>query len=310
MNRRTMSLSRRSEENARYVRRPKNLNWMLLQATAIFREMIRSQSRSGTQSVRRFLAVSFVVGLAMSSRGTIEDLKQISIDFTNLATATNEATWSPPDNLTVTKDGLGWDGEGASVRDGWIQTKPLALGLSWRPPFAVNVRVSIQPPPVEITLNDGQKYKPYGGDVYVRYSPDRKHWSSWQALQSTEAQLPEEKKTPGRYFSGAVRVPYRERERYGELLSDYSRLDVPWKSDEEAVVRWILERDGDFFSRQIPFIGYIQFMFESSLYGGQRIRSLRAQVAYGMSGIHSPPKDESVRKEREGAPWRFDANEK
>jgi hypothetical protein len=212
--------------------------------------------------------------------------------------------------LTVTRDGFGFDGEVQELREAWIQTKPLALGLSWRPPYAVSVRATILPPPTEINLKNGQKFTPYGGDVYVRYSPDRKHWSSWQALQSTEAQFPEEKKNPGRYFSGTVRVPYRDREPYGKLLSDYSRLDVPWKSDEEAAVRWILERDADFFSKQIPFIGYIQFMFEGSLYGGQRIRSLRAQVFYGMSGLASIPKDESIQKEREGVPWRFDANEK
>src|SRR5436190_18501129 len=188
--------------NLRYesARRPRHLPWMRQRATAIF---------------RRLLAVGFIVGLAMSSYGSILDFKQISIDFTNLATATNEVTWSPSDKLTVTHDGFGWDGEAQSVREAWIQTEPLALGLSWRPHYAVSVRVAILPPPTEISLNNGQKFTPYGGDVYVRYSPDRKHWSSWQALQSTEAQFPEEKKTPGRYFSGTVRVPYRIREHYG-----------------------------------------------------------------------------------------------
>src|SRR5262245_34443344 len=180
--------SRTCGTNLRYARRPRKLSWMLQQATAIFREMIRSQSRSGTQTARRLLAIGLIVGLVMSSYGSIQDFKQINIDFTNLITATNEATWSDPDKLTVTKDGLGWGGEVASMRDGCIQAKPLALGLSWRPPYAVNVRVAILPPPTEISLNSGQKMTPYGGDAYVRYSPDRKHWSSWQALQSTEAQ--------------------------------------------------------------------------------------------------------------------------
>ena len=39
----------------------------------------------------------------------------------------------------------------------------------------------------------------------------------------------------------------------GKLLSQYSTLDVPWKSDEEATVRWILERNPEFFSKQDPF---------------------------------------------------------
>ena len=207
------------------------------------------------------IVAAIVIGFTETSRGSIEDFKQITIDFTDPA-ATNAATWSTPDKLTVSTNGLGREGDAASSRDGWIQTKPLALGLSWRTPGAVSVRVAIQPPPGEISLNSGQKTTPYGGDVYVRYSPDRKHWSSWQVLEQTGPRTPEEKKNPGRHFNATVQVPYRERERYGELLSEYSRLDVAWQSDEEAAVRWIVGREPDFFAKQIPFIGYVEFLFE------------------------------------------------
>jgi hypothetical protein len=91
------------------------------------------------------------------------------------------------------------------------------------------------------------------------------------------------------------------------LLSEYSRLDVPWKSDEEAAVRWILERRPDFFSTDLPFIGYIEFLFEGSIHGGQRIRTFEASVSYGMSGLHSPPKDRNAYKDRDSSPWRFRA---
>ena len=249
----------------------------------------------------------FALGCAGSARGVIHDFRQISVDFTNGVSATNEATWSSSGGLSVTKDGLGWDGEAASSRDGWIQTKPLALGLSWRTPSVVSIRVAIQPPPAEITLNNGQKTTPYGGDVFVRYSSDRKHWSSWQVLEHSTPQTPKEKENPGRHFSATVRVPETERQRWGQLLSEYSRLDVPWKSDEEAAVRWILDREPDFFSKQLPFIGYVEFRFEGNFYGGQRIRSLHAEVGYGMSGLHNAPKDESIRKDREQIPWRFEA---
>jgi hypothetical protein len=128
----------------------------------------------------------------------------------------------------------------------------------------------------------------------VRYSPDLKHWSSWQCLQRAEAQSNEEKKNPGRYYSGTIRVPCRERSEYGRLLSQYSTLDVPWKSDEEAAVRWMLERDPESFSKQIPFIGYIEFLFEGGFHGGQRIQSLRAEVSYAMGGMHCTPRDAAV----------------
>jgi hypothetical protein len=261
------------------------------------------------KTLSRLFVASFVVSAAATSHGVIHGFKQLSVDLTNPTTAANGATWSEPDKLTVSKDGLGWDGEAANSRDGWIRTKPLALGLSWRPPSAVSVRVTIQPLPSEITLINGQKTAPYGGDVYDRYSPDRRNWSSWQALQRAELETPAEKKNPGRHFSATVRVPYRQRAEYGKRLSEYSTLDVPWKSDEEAAVRWILSRDPDFFAKQIPFIGSIEFLFEGNLYGGQRIRSLHAEISYGMSGLHLAPKDESVRKDRNSVPWRFKAQE-
>ena len=34
------------------------------------------------------------------------------------------------------------------------------------------------------------------------------------------------------------------------VVSEYSSLDVPWKSDEEAAVKWILEREPDFFEKE------------------------------------------------------------
>src|SRR5947207_13508421 len=107
------------------------------------------------------LIAGLVAGWAATGRGSIEDFKQLTIDFTNATTAANAATWSTPDKLMVSKDGLGWDGEAAGVRDGWIETKPLAFGLSWRTPSAVSVRVKIQPATREIALTNGNTTPPY-----------------------------------------------------------------------------------------------------------------------------------------------------
>ena len=120
--------------------------------------------------------------LAACSQASILDIKQLQIDFTNASDARSKATWFKPGKVTVSKDGLGWDGEAVASRDGWIQTKPLAVGMSWRLPTGVSARVSIHPLPAEVVLSNGQKTTPYGGDVYVRYSPDLEHWSSWQVL--------------------------------------------------------------------------------------------------------------------------------
>jgi hypothetical protein len=250
-----------------------------------------------------------VLSIAVApAQGGILDYKELAIDFTDSRDAAGKADWSERDKITVSEKGLGWDGEASSSRDGWIQTKPMAVGLSWRPPYAVSVRVTVRPLPTEIVLANGQKSTPYGGDVYVRYSADLKHWSSWQVLQQAEPQSHDDKQHPGRHFQGSVRIPYRERAEYSERLSEYSRLDVPWKSDEEAAARWLVEKEPDFFAKRIPLIGYVQFLFEGHFHGGQRIRSLKASVSCGIGGMHAAPKDPAARNGRDSIPWRFKAD--
>jgi len=258
---------------------------------------------------RTILAIALAGLVASSAGASILDFKSLAIDFTNATDAKAKATWSEPEKLTISTNGLGWDGEAASSRDGWIESVPLALGLSWRPPYAVSVRVSVHPKPTEVVLNSGQKSTPYAGDVYVRYSPDLQHWSTWQVLQPGEPQSNAEKQNPGRHFIGTVRVQYSERDQYGKLMSEYARLDVQWKSDEDAAVRWILDKEPDFFAKQLPFIGYVQFRYEAGFYGGQRVTSFKADVSYGMSGMHSAPKDKDAYKDRDSRPWSFRAEQ-
>ena len=65
-----------------------------------------------------------------------------------------------------------------------------------------------------------------------------------------------------------VGIPERELRQYQGYLEQYSKLDVPWTSDEEAAVRWILKQQPDFFERSLPFIGYIEFLFDAPFYEG------------------------------------------
>lgn len=228
----------------------------------------------------------------------------LKIDFTKESEASGKATWSENEIIRVNKKGLGWDGEETSSRDGWIQTEPLALGMSWRAPYSANVSVTIDTALPELKLKDGQTYTPHGGDVFVRYSVDRRHWSSWQVLkQQRRGDAPSTKLV----FTGSVQVPKIDRVEYTDLQRAYSQLDVPWKSDEEAVVKWILERQPDFFAKHTPFIGYVKFRYEGSFYGNQRVCSLKATADYGMSGLHSVPNDPNVYADRDGTPWRFRA---
>jgi hypothetical protein len=251
------------------------------------------------------LIVACATGFPSPVDASILAIKEFDIDFTNPIDAPTKATWSKPDRLTISKDGLGWEGGDPNAYwESWIKTEPVALGVSWRTPSAISVQLTIRPLPSELTLNSGQKYTPDIGSAYVRYSPDLTHWSTWQVLQRVEPQSIRENALPGRIFGGKIQVPSRNRERYQELLQEYARRDVPWESDEEAAVDWILESDPQFFAKQIPFIGYAEFLFESGIRSGQRIRSLKAEISYGMSGMHTLPKEPRFQLGRD-VPWRF-----
>ena len=250
----------------------------------------------------RLLVVLCALLPLASARAIISDQRELIIDFTKPEDAAAKASWSTPDVLAVTAQGLGWDGPAAQLRDGWVETRPLAIGLSWRPTAVASLRVSIGPAPAPIHLNSGQTHTPYAGQVYARYSPDREHWSNWQALSSAPA-APE---APGRIFVGLLGIPQREREAYGKLGEEYARLDVPWVDDEEARVKWILEKDPKFFERSLPFIGYVEFLFETSFYGGQRIAAFRASAGCGLSGLTRVAKDPAAAKGQD-IPWRFKA---
>jgi hypothetical protein len=204
-----------------------------------------------------------------------------------------KAKWSEPDRIQVHADGLGW-GTSADqgARDFWLQTtEPIALGESWRPPISANLRVTVE--------HSGRP-----GILYARYSPDAKNWSNWQVLASAE---PRKDDPQGQHFQGEVRVPYREREKYSEMLQAYSRRDdVAWRSDEEAFVKELVQSDPRFFRRQTPFVGYVQFLYETQLEGGARIKGLKAEAIWAIGGVLAPPNDPEVYKHRSG-PWRFKA---
>jgi hypothetical protein len=251
----------------------------------------------------RKLFVIVALGISTSANATIAGFNEFVASFTNSALAVNNVTWSEPDKVVISTNGLGWDGQTNESRDFWIQSIPVAIGTSWRPAQGANVSIEIAPQIKPKIISIGQSnivYVPYGGSVFVRYSPDKKHWSSWQSL--------EEQRDPGtnRVFHGSIEVPRIEQKKYFELFTEYSALDVDWKSDEEAAVKWILQREPDFFEKQLPFVGYVQFRMEGSLSGGQRIEKIRMQLGWAVGGLHSIPKNPEVEKNRHGE-WRFQA---
>lgn len=250
--------------------------------------------------LRRLLPSALVLVAVWSAAGSMLMLESLDVDFTDAKASGEKAEWS--ERVDINAQGLGLDGAADTSRDGWIMTKPLAVGTAWRPASASKITVEVSPTPKPVQLNDGSSYTPDPGTMYARYSPDRKHWSTWQRL-GNEAAKPE---AGASKFQGIVQVPAKMRQRYAERLREYARQDVPWTSDEEAAVRWIVEREPNFFDTELPFVGYVQVLYEVSFHGGQRLRSLNVRTGEGIGGMHQSPKDPAEYKKHEG-PWRYAA---
>jgi hypothetical protein len=236
--------------------------------------------------------------------GVMKGNARVDIDFTKPQEAQAKAIWNRHDLIVCTSDGIGWDGRKGEFCDVQIQTNgSTAVGWSWRTVYAVTVRAEIVPAG-HFEFGNGTTIYP-AGQFFARYSPDAKNWSSWCALRMD---VPKDKSNPKQTYSGLLRVARKEQDPYRQLISEYGKLEVPWKSDEEAAVKWILEKDPQFFQKTIPFIGYVQFLFETSLEGGQRIREIHFELFFGAGGMHSAPKDKEAYAARD-VPWRFKAQE-
>jgi hypothetical protein len=224
--------------------------------------------------------------------GEIDSNTRFTLDLTNAKEAAQKATWSTPDLITVTAEGLGWGKpRDRGSRDVWLQTKPIGIGLSWRPTSIASIKATVGHPGIS-------------GLLYARYSADGKHWTSWQHLAQS---APGAAHAAPPSFEGTLRVPYRDQARYQELRLEYARRqDVPWPSDEEALVKDLVKRDPKFFEKSTPFIGYVQLLYETQLRGGQRIKSLTVDVGWWLGGKHIPPKNDKARQGRD-VPWRFQA---
>jgi hypothetical protein len=244
------------------------------------------------------VAALALVGQSAALAGIIGASK-LELDFTKAEVA-KRVSWTKSAKLKLGKAGLVYEAAGPEMVDLMVQTtEPYATGLSWRPATNVSLLAHMTPAMTAIKLDNGQTSMPSPGQLFVRYSPDARHWSTWQVLKTE----PE----PGGYrFSGTVAVARQDYAEYGELLSKYSTLDVPWKSDEEAAVQWIVKAQPDFFAKHQPFIGYVELLYEGELPGGQRIEHLDVEVTYGIGGMAAIPKDPNAQKGRD-VPWRYRA---
>ena len=258
--------------------------------------MTQSKSMHPTTTVLFFTAMTLAISTPVLA--IVDVGQQVVLDFTQPDRIKQMAHWTDEHYINSTKDGLGWDGKAQEYRDVAIETvEPTAGGWSWKPVTTVNIATEVIPSGKFRFPKTGVNFPTTAGVLFARYSPDGKHWSTWQAL---EPQRPRDKEHPRLWLQGTLRVPRKARQRYAKLLREFAGTDRPISVDEEAAVRWILEKQPDFFKHELPFIGYVEFLYETSIQGNQRLKRLNINLSYWRGGrISIPP------GHRENDRWRF-----
>src|SRR4051812_32024478 len=86
------------------------------------------------------------LGFAAPAHAVIVGMNQLVVDLTKPEEAKAKAKWSDPNKVALSTQGLGWGTAGeAGTKDFWLQTtEPLALGTSWRPTSAANLKVVVK----------------------------------------------------------------------------------------------------------------------------------------------------------------------
>jgi len=174
-------------------------------------------------------------------------------------------------------------------RDFWMQSQAISVGLSWRPPTSINLKLS---------ANGYSAQRGYMW-AYLRYSSDKVHWSSWYGLTVSD----EDTNGSASVYLGNISLPRAASERHDELMRQWWKTDPDWSSDEHEFCVWLAKNHPEYFSTEQPFIGYIQFRFEGSGSNG-RIDNVKIDQSWAVGGLHSLPK----RKTRETTEekWFFD----
>lgn len=259
---------------------------------------------------RLWIVLGAVLAMSVSAHARIVHIDRVAIDFTDPNSVGEHGLfWTPHKHVQQTDTGLVFANasNNASVDFGLL-TKAYAIGLSWRPTYGVGLGVDLSPVGEETKYSGGTLHPTYYS-VYVRYFTDMKNWSSWHAMQDKHPDLKSRKKAGKHQFNIRLRVPQKERKEYTEYLYKYMKMDVPWTSDEEAMVKWILTKEPDFFKKHTPFIGYIQFLCEGGMLANQPLSEMKIDISWGVGGMHSPPKDGTDYKNRKNSPWRYKASD-
>ncbi len=259
--------------------------------------------RTHQQNLRhKLLCLAWLAwGVAWSAgaRAQIIQGEEFVLDFTHPDTLKGRVE-TFPEALKFSEKGLGYDAEANRLlnRTRFQTTEPIALGFAWTPTSAVTIHASLN--------TDFEYIGAYSlGRLYARYSPDTTHWSSWQNIMSDKRA---DKSALTHTYQGQLIVPDVERLPYFDLLEQFYKAQPEQTGDEEAAVRWLVKKDARYFEKTLPFIGYIQVLFETPLEGGRHLKSLQCNLIWSLPGLHRASRRErDAQKNNTSLPWSYRA---
>ena len=201
-------------------------------------------------------------------------------------------TWSPSVSL---KDGGLSSEKLPSNRSAevWVESQPISAGMSWRPPTSATIKLEVDAGAEDFTYLH----------AYFRYSCDRVHWSTWYNLRSVKPE-----RNVATVYEGNLSIPRMAHAPYYAKMQEWWQTNPTWSSDEHELCVWIASQDPDFFSRQFPFIGYVQVRIEGETRGLQ-LKSLSVRVSAGVSGLYAFSSASKGRgRSTTGEKWFFDVS--
>ncbi len=209
-----------------------------------------------------FVLVGLSLFPAITAQAQFFSENTVNIQFAP-AKVPEEVTWSQ--SVSVKADGLYSEKLPSNMTtEVWVQSQPIAAGMSWRPPTSTTIRLEVDAGAEDFTYLH----------AYVRYSCDRVHWSTWYNLQSQKTHV----------YESYLSIPRVAQQQYYAKRQEWWKTNPAWSSDEHELSLWIISQDPDFFSRELPFIGYVQVRIEGETRGLQ-LKSLSIKASSGVSGV-------------------------
>jgi hypothetical protein len=182
----------------------------------------------------RLVALAVALCVTSPSWAGLHVLSDFDIDFTKDKVPAG-TTWSHDFHLT--KEGLASSPRQKAEDAAWIQTGTIVVGREGDCPTTFDVSIFLK-------RTEPKCRRPTG---FVRYGCDGRHWSTWYMMENNNG---------GVKYKCWLTLPRAAQEKF--LALTLTRQNDSY----DELCRWIAREHPDFFEREIPFIGYVQFRFE------------------------------------------------